>query len=78
MFDFMDEVVNAVEEFAKAAVELAAFLLVVLAKWVIVLTTPVWILPYKVLRDRNGGKCENPDCDNCPFPPCEKGEAENE
>lgn len=54
MLDFMDGIVEAVEEFA-------AFVLVVLAKWVILLTAPVWILPYKLLRDRKGGKCENPD-----------------
>jgi hypothetical protein len=71
MLDFMDGIVEAVEEFA-------AFVLVVLAKWVILLTAPVWILPYKLLRDRKGGKCENPDCNSCPFPPCEKGEAEND
>lgn len=44
----------------------------------IVITTPVWILPYKMLRGRNGGKCEKTDCDSCQFPPCEKGEAEND
>ena len=60
MLDFMDGIVEAVEEFAD------------------LFTTPVWILPYKLLRDRNGGKCENPDCNSCPFPPCEKGEAEND
>ena len=78
MLDFMDGIVETVEEFAESAAELTAFFLAVLAKRVIVLTTPVWILPYKLLRDRNGGKCENPDCDSCPFPPCEKGETENE
>ena len=78
MLDFMDGIVESVEEMVEAAAELAASLLVVLAKWVIVLTTPVWILPYKVFRDRNGGKCEQPDCDGCPFPPSEKGETENE
>lgn len=78
MLDFMDEVVNAVEEFGEAAVEYAANLLVGLAKAVIVITAPVWILPYILLRDRNGGKCENPDCNSCPFPPCKKGAKENE
>ncbi len=27
-------------------------------------------------KDNNGGKCEKPDCDSCPFPPCQKGEGE--
>lgn len=52
----------------------------VLAKAFILITTPVWILPYilirDILRDNNGGKCEKPDCDSCPFPPCQKGEGE--
>ena len=78
MLDFMDGIVEAVEEFAETAAELAAWILVILVKWVILLTAPVWILPYKLLRDRNGGKCENPDCKSCQFPPCEKGEAEND
>lgn len=78
MLDFMDGIVEAVEEFAETAAGLVAWLLEILVKWVILLTTPVWILPYKLLRDRNGGKCENPDCNSCPFPPCEKGEAEND
>lgn len=78
MLDFMDGIVEGVEEFAETAAEIAAFLLVVLIKWVIVITTPVWILPYKMLRGRNGGKCEKTDCDSCQFPPCEKGEAEND
>ena len=78
MLDFMDGIVEAVEEFAETAAELAAWILVILVKWVILLTTPVWILTYKLLRDRNGGKCENPDCKSCPFPPGEKGEAEND
>lgn len=78
MLDFMDEVVNTVEEFGEAAVEQAANLLVGLAKAVIVITAPVWILPYILLRDRNGGVCEQPDCKNCPFPPCKKGAKDNE
>lgn len=29
---------------------------------------------------KNGApeRCKNPDCKNCPFPPCRKGEANNE
>lgn len=78
MLDFMDDIVESVEEFARAAVAVAIWLLITTVKAAILLTAPVWILPYKLLRDRNGGKCENPDCDSCPFPPCEKGEAEND
>lgn len=78
MLDFMDGIVETVEEFAESAAELTAFFLAVLAKWVIVITAPVWILPYVLLRDRNGGVCEQPDCKNCPFPPCKKGAEDNE
>lgn len=45
----------------------------VFIKAAILITTPIWILPYVILRDRNGGECEKQDCENCPFPPCEKG-----
>lgn len=78
MLDFMDDIVENVEEFARAAVAVAIWLLIKTVKAAILITAPVWILPYKLLRDRNGGKCENPDCNSCPFPPCEKGEAEND
>lgn len=78
MLDFMDDIVESVEEFARTAVEVAIWLLITTVKAAILITAPVWILPYKLLRDRNGGKCENPDCKSCPFPPCEKGEAEND
>ncbi len=78
MLDFMDDIVESVEEFARAAVAVAIWLLITTVKAAILITAPVWILPYKLLRDRNGGKCENPDCKSCPFPPCEKGEAEND
>lgn len=74
MIDFMDEIVEAVEEFANASVENMIIILGVVAKGAILITAPVWILPYKLIRDimqdNNGGKCENPDCENCPFPPC--------
>lgn len=74
MIDFMDEIVEAVEEFVSASVENAIIILGVVAKGAILLTAPAWILPYKlirdIMRDTNGGKCESPDCENCPFPPC--------
>lgn len=78
MLDFMDDIVESVEEFVRAAAAVAIWLLITTVKAAILLTAPVWILPYKLLRDRNGGKCENPDCNSCPFPPCKKGEAEND
>lgn len=78
MIEFMDEIVEAVEEFANAGVENLIIILGVVAKVVIFLTTPVWILPYKlirdIMRDTNGGKCESPACERCPFPPCEERE----
>lgn len=84
MIKFMDGIVEAVEEFANAGVENLIIILGVVAKVVILLTAPVWILPYKMIRDIaqdikiNGGKCENPDCDRCPFPPCEEREGGND
>lgn len=78
MLDFMDDIVESVEEFARETVAVTIWLLITTVKAAILITAPVWILPYKLLRDRNGGKCENPDCNSCPFPPCEKGEAEND
>lgn len=78
MLDFMDDIVESVEEFARAAVAVVTWFIITAIKGAILITAPVWILPYKLLRDRNGGKCENPDCNSCPFPQCEKGEAEND
>lgn len=50
----MDEIVEAVEQFIKGAAEDALIILGLLAKAVILLTTPVWILPYKLMRERSG------------------------
>ena len=49
------------------------------------ITAPAWVLPYKAWRSwQQAGQishleepqkiphCENPDCESCPFPPCEK------
>ena len=80
MIEFMDGIVEAVEEFANASVEnliiIMGVVARVVAKAVILFTAPAWILPYKlirdIMRDTNGGKCENPDCERCPFPPCEE------
>lgn len=82
MIKFMDEIVEAVEQFVEGVGENALIILGILAKIVIFITAPVWILPYKLIRDIMqdgcGGKCESPDCDSCPFPPCGKGEGGNE
>ena len=84
MIKFMDEITEvltgAVRTYMEWAGEIAIYILGLLAKGLIPLSTPVWILPYilirDILRDNNGGKCEKPDCDRCPFPPCQKGEGE--
>lgn len=82
MIEFMDGIVEAVEEFANASVENLIIILGVVAKVVILLTAPAWILPYKlirdIMRDTNGGKCESPDCERCPFPPCEESGGGND
>lgn len=78
MLDFMDDIAESTEEFARAAAAVAIWLLITTVKVAILITAPVWLLPYKMLREKNNGKCEKPDCNSCPFPPCEKGEAEND
>ena len=85
MFDFMDEIVEIVEKLPEAAGEVAEYLAVLLIKAALVITAPAWVLPYKAWRRwQQAGQishleepqkiphCENPDCENCPFPPCEK------
>lgn len=74
MFEYMDEIVEGLQRFAESMGEWGAAILLFFIKAAILITTPIWILPYVILRDRNDGKCENQDCENCPFPPCEKGE----
>lgn len=109
MIKFMDEIVEAVEQFVEGVGENALIMLEILAKIAIFITTPVWILPYKAIRvalewqanysyakkvakmgeyvaaglkagleSVEKTKCENPDCERCPFPPCQKGEGEND
>ena len=68
MFEYMDEIVEGLQGFWESVEEWAAAILLFFIKATILITTPIW------MRDRNGGKCENQDCENCPFPPCEKGE----
>lgn len=82
MIEFMDNIVEAAEEFGKAGVEFAYWLVVELAKGIVIITAPVWILPYvlgrSILRNNNGGKCEEPDCKNCTFPPCGERNGKND
>lgn len=77
MIKFMDEIVEAVEQFIEGVGENALIAWEMLVKIMIFITAPVWILPYKLIRDivqdRNVGKCESQDCDDFQFPPCQKG-----
>lgn len=109
MIEFMDGIVEAVEEFARTVAEGMIFFLGVLAKFVIIITAPAWILPYKAIRaalERRANysyakkvakmgeyvgegfraglesvekpRCESPDCERCPFPPCREREGGND
>lgn len=46
MFEYMDGIVDAVEEIGQAAV----FVTICTAKAVLIITAPVWILPYTIWR----------------------------
>lgn len=59
MIKFMDMITEAVEQFLEGIGENALVILGVLAKMVILLTTPVWILPYKIARDIMFNGAEN-------------------
>ena len=50
MFEFMDGVVDAMEEFGQAAVNIAVFVMICTAKAVLIITAPVWVLPYTIWR----------------------------
>lgn len=54
MIKFMDEIVEEVERFAREYTASAIAILGFLEKILIVITTPVWILPYKVIRAKIG------------------------
>ena len=47
MFEYMDGIVNAVEEFGQAAVDIAVYMLICVAKLALIITAPVWLLPIK-------------------------------
>lgn len=46
MFEFMDGIVDALEEFVQAAV----FVMICIAKLALIITAPVWALPYTIWR----------------------------
>lgn len=50
MFEYMDGIVNAVEEFGQAAVDIAVYMLICAAILALIITAPVWILPYAIWR----------------------------
>ena len=50
MFEYMDGIVNAVEEFGQEAVDVAVFVTICTAKAALIITAPVWLLPYKMWR----------------------------
>lgn len=50
MFEYMDGIVNAVEESGQAAVDIAVYMLICVAKLALIITVPVWLLPYKMWR----------------------------
>ena len=51
MFEFMDSVVDAVKEFTQAAVDVAVYTLICVAKLALIITAPVWLLPYAIWRE---------------------------
>lgn len=50
MFEFMDGVVDAMEETGKVVVDGVVYCLICTAKAVLIITAPVWILPYAIWR----------------------------
>lgn len=59
MFEYMDGIVDAVEEFGQAAVDIAVYVMICTAKLALIITapilalllsTPVWVLPYVIWR----------------------------
>ena len=50
MVEYMDGIVDAVKEFLQEAVYLAVFVTICTAKAVLIITAPVWILPYAIWR----------------------------
>lgn len=50
MFDLMDEIVDRVAELPETMADIAQTVLLALLKGIIILTTPMWILPYMMIK----------------------------
>ena len=50
MFEFMDGVVDALEETGKVVVDGAVYCLICVAELALIITVPVWVLPYTIWR----------------------------
>ena len=59
MFEFMDGVVDALEELGQEAVDGAVYCLICVVKLALKITAPVWVLPYAIWR--KGRKQGNTD-----------------
>lgn len=59
MFEFMDGVVDALEELGQAAVDGAVYCLICVVKLALIITAPVWeehkASAGDILRERSGG-----------------------
>ena len=49
MLEYTDEIVESVKEFTRGATECAAAAVVMCGKVLLIITAPVWILPYTIL-----------------------------
>jgi chemotaxis protein CheY-P-specific phosphatase CheC len=57
MIEFMDMITEALEELANESIGNLMIALEVIAKLAILITTPIWILPYKlIMQDINRRK----------------------
>lgn len=54
MFEFMDGVVDALEETGKVVVDGVVYCLICVAKLALIITAPVWVLPYTIWRKGRG------------------------
>lgn len=56
MFEFMDGVVDALEETGNVVVDGVVYCLICVAKLALIITAPVWVLPYTIWRKGRMGK----------------------
>ena len=68
----MDSIVEGVDQFIEGLAEYAISIIAVLGMIIIFFTTPVWILPYKVIREKQKQR------QSCHFPICEEREGRND